>query len=78
MLLTPQRHHHEGARRLVRPVRIALAFELGGDLDGAWWPHTASIARELPGLIGALHRPTESRRDRGFASPIPTTILWVV
>jgi type IV secretory pathway TrbD component len=40
--------------RLASPVRLALARELGSDLDGAWWPHTASIARELPELIGAL------------------------
>jgi hypothetical protein len=31
-----------------------LASELGGGLDGAWWPHSASIARELPDLIDAL------------------------
>lgn len=42
------------ARRLASPVRLALAMKLGGDLDGAWWPHTASIARELPELIEAL------------------------
>jgi hypothetical protein len=31
-----------------------LAIELGEGLDGAWWPHTASLARELPELMGAL------------------------
>ena len=41
-------------RRLASPVRVALAFELGGDLDGAWWPHTASVAHELPQLTDAL------------------------
>lgn len=41
-------------RRLASPVRLSLAAELGTDLDGAWWPHTASIARELPELIAAL------------------------
>ena len=41
-------------RRLASPVRLALASELGGDLDGAWWPHTASIANELPELTDAL------------------------
>jgi hypothetical protein len=30
---------------------------LGGEIDGAWWPHTASVATELPELVGALHRP---------------------
>jgi hypothetical protein len=46
-----------GARRCARPVRITLARVLGGDIDGAWWPHSASVASELPELIGALHRP---------------------
>src|SRR5450631_314590 len=41
-------------RRLASPVRLALATELGAPLDGAWWPHTASVARELPELIDAL------------------------
>lgn len=36
---------------------MALHTPLGGDIDGAWWPHTASVAAELPGLIEALHRP---------------------
>ena len=45
-----------GTRRSARPVRITLASSLGGDIDGAWWPYTGSIARELPELIGALHR----------------------
>jgi hypothetical protein len=46
-----------GARRLARPVRLALAQRVGADIDGAWWPHTGSVARELPELIEALHRP---------------------
>jgi hypothetical protein len=46
-----------GARRSARPVRIALAQSFGGDIDGAWWPHTASVAGELPELVEALHRP---------------------
>jgi hypothetical protein len=41
-------------RRLASPVRLALAVELGGDLDGAWWPHTALVASELPELTEAL------------------------
>jgi len=51
-----------GARRCARPVRITLARVLGGDIDGAWWPHSASVAGELPELIGALQ--PASRRDR--------------
>ncbi len=34
-----------------------LAGQLGGEIDGAWWPHTASVATELPELVGVLHRP---------------------
>ena len=45
-----------GARRSARPARIALASTLGRDIDGAWWPRTASLAGELPELIQALHR----------------------
>lgn len=41
-------------RRLASPVRVTLAFELGGDLDGAWWPHTAWVAHELAELTDAL------------------------
>lgn len=41
-------------RRLASPVRLTLALDLGGDLDGAWWPHTASIAAELPELTDAI------------------------
>jgi hypothetical protein len=37
-------------------VRITLARVLGRDIDGAWWPHSGSVAGELPQLIGALHR----------------------
>jgi hypothetical protein len=41
-------------RRSASPVRLTLAAALGNDLDGAWWPHSASVARELPELIDAL------------------------
>jgi Family of unknown function (DUF5994) len=44
-----------GTRRLARPVRLSLASQLGADIDGAWWPHTSSVAGELPELIGVLH-----------------------
>ena len=43
------------SRRLASPTRLTLATVLSGDdLDGAWWPHSTSIARELPELIDAL------------------------
>lgn len=45
------------SRRSASPVRLTLASQVGEELDGAWWPHTASIARELPELIDALRRP---------------------
>jgi hypothetical protein len=44
-----------GTRRSARPVRLALAPQLGSDIDGAWWPYTASVAGELPQLIESLH-----------------------
>lgn len=43
------------ARRAAKPIRVTLAKELGAGIDGAWWPHSAAMARELPDLIGALH-----------------------
>jgi hypothetical protein len=39
---------------MASPVRVSLAGVLGGDIDGAWWPRTAAMARELPDLIDAL------------------------
>lgn len=44
-----------GSRRLASPVRLALNPCLGGDIDGAWWPHSFALAGELPELIEALH-----------------------
>jgi hypothetical protein len=41
-------------RRSAGSIRLTLASVLGDGLDGAWWPHGASIARELPELIDAL------------------------
>jgi len=41
-------------RRLSSPVRFTLASELDEGLNGAWWPHSSSIARELPDLIDGL------------------------
>jgi hypothetical protein len=46
-----------GPRRTASPVRLTLNSPLGGDIDGAWWPHTSSIASELPELIDVLHAP---------------------
>ena len=44
-------------------MRIALATSLGGDIDGAWWLRAASVAGELPELVGALHRPLDGILD---------------
>jgi Family of unknown function (DUF5994) len=79
ILTGPQRHHRHhrerhdmrGPRRSARPARIALATLLGGDIDGAWWPHTASVAGELPELVEALHRPTEPLWQQVLRQPHP-------
>ena len=42
-------------RRLVKPTRVTLATVLIDDVvNGAWWPHSPSVARELPGLMDAI------------------------
>jgi hypothetical protein len=33
-----------------------LADIIGGDIDGAWWPYSASMANELSQLTVGLHR----------------------
>lgn len=43
------------SRRTASPVRVVLAGEPGGNIDGAWWPRSYSISRELPELMQALH-----------------------
>jgi hypothetical protein len=43
-----------GARRVASPVRLTLASGLGNEIDGAWWPRTGVISRELPGLVSVL------------------------
>jgi hypothetical protein len=42
------------SRRPATPVRLCVARELGGDIDGAWWPRADRITNELPGLVAAL------------------------
>jgi hypothetical protein len=42
------------SRRMASPVRVSLAGVLGGSIDGAWWPRSAAMARELPDLVDAL------------------------
>jgi hypothetical protein len=40
--------------RSANPVRLSLATELGGEIDGAWWPRVDRMTLELPGLVEAL------------------------
>jgi hypothetical protein len=41
-------------RRTASPVRLTLASRLGDELDGAWWPRSGLISRELPELVSIL------------------------
>lgn len=43
------------SRRTASPVRLTLSSELGRRVDGAWWPHSNRLARELPELVAVLH-----------------------
>jgi Family of unknown function (DUF5994) len=43
-----------GARRPTSPVRLTLASRLGNQIDGAWWPRTRLISRELHELVYVL------------------------
>src|SRR5690242_10239956 len=52
-------------RRLRSPVRFTLTSMLGSGLDGAWWPHTVSLARELSDLTDALREPLGDVVDIG-------------
>jgi hypothetical protein len=40
--------------RSANPVRLSVASQLGGEIDGAWWPRIDRMTVELPGLIAAL------------------------
>ena len=50
----PRRISAAVTRRLASPVRLTLASRFGNEIDGAWWPRTALISRELPDLVSVL------------------------
>jgi hypothetical protein len=52
-------------RQLTGRTRVTLVSDLGGALDGGWWPYTTSVAQELPGLIEALEKPLGQVVDIG-------------
>jgi hypothetical protein len=58
----PSDAHERGFRS---PVRFTLTSTLGSGLDGAWWPHSVSIARELSDLTDALRKPLGKVIDIG-------------
>ena len=65
------------SRRVASPVRVSLASVLGGYIDGAWWPRTAAMARELPDLVEALY-PTLGEVvgiDINWSAHSPTPVL---
>ncbi len=41
-------------RRRADPVRLSVSRQLGGAIDGAWWPRADRITNELPNLVAAL------------------------
>lgn len=43
-----------GPRRPASQVRLTLAPRLGNKIDGAWWPRTGTISRELTELVSVL------------------------
>ena len=57
------------SRRTANRVRVSLAGTLGNDIDGAWWPYTASMGRELADLVEAL-RPA-------IGEVVDITINWL-
>ena len=40
--------------RSANPVRLSVSSQLGGEIDGAWWPRVDRMTIELPSLVSAL------------------------
>src|SRR4029078_4475958 len=57
--------HERNRRQPSGQVRLTLVSELGGALDGGWWPYTSAGAKELPALIEAVGRPLGEIIDSG-------------
>jgi hypothetical protein len=51
---TPRTINAVGTRDPRNPLRLTLASRLGNKIDGAWWPRTGLISRELTELVSAL------------------------
>lgn len=41
-------------KRAGKAIRMCLAYDLGHQIDGAWWPYTAALADELASLVAVL------------------------
>lgn len=50
-------------RRSASPVRVSVASQFGGTVDGAWWPRDTCLAHELADLIDALRQPLGAITD---------------
>jgi len=38
------------------PVRVSISRDIGGEIDGAWWPRIDRITSELPHLVQVLSK----------------------
>jgi hypothetical protein len=50
----PDAVHQAVPRPGTAVVRLETTHDRQGALDGAWWPRSRDVARELPGLVTAL------------------------
>jgi uncharacterized protein DUF5994 len=52
-----------GGCRMASPVRISLAPQFCGTIDGAWWPRDTCLAHEVADLIDAVRQPLGAITD---------------